>query len=179
MEQNAQKEMPKYRSHKTVWALKIKAVAVDVSGNTLVWEHEGYAPMEVATDYMQRHNPQPGGYFVQYDDGYTSYSPAKAFEEGYTPAEMNSEFGLSIEQSDKYTTDLQTGAIIQRFSGKPIPPDEPVFLLRGQDTMASRAIANYMNSLKQSSEFHELCSKILDKFVAWQKSNPTRVKYPD
>jgi hypothetical protein len=28
--------------------------------------------------------PQPGGYFVVYKDGYKSFSPAKAFEEGYT-----------------------------------------------------------------------------------------------
>jgi len=32
----------------------------------------------------QEHNPQPGGYFVVYKDGYKSFSPAKAFEEGYT-----------------------------------------------------------------------------------------------
>lgn len=28
--------------------------------------------------------PKPGDYYVVYDDGYTSLSPAKAFEEGYT-----------------------------------------------------------------------------------------------
>jgi hypothetical protein len=34
--------------------------------------------------YMDKHKPEVGGYFVQYDDGYKSFSPAKAFEEGYT-----------------------------------------------------------------------------------------------
>lgn len=34
--------------------------------------------------YMAKHKPEVGGYFVQYDDGYKSFSPAKAFEEGYT-----------------------------------------------------------------------------------------------
>ncbi len=28
--------------------------------------------------------PQVGGYCVQYEGGYTSWSPAKEFEEGYT-----------------------------------------------------------------------------------------------
>ena len=32
---------------------------------------------------MDRHKPKAGGYYVVYDDGYKSYSPAKAFEEGY------------------------------------------------------------------------------------------------
>jgi hypothetical protein len=37
----------------------------------------------VSPDYIRKHNPQPGGYFVVYDDGYQSFSPAEAFEEGY------------------------------------------------------------------------------------------------
>jgi hypothetical protein len=35
---------------------------------------------------MHKHKPQVGGYFVQYRDGYKSFSPAAAFEEGYSPA---------------------------------------------------------------------------------------------
>ena len=34
--------------------------------------------------HVSRYMPKPGDYFVVYDDGYESYSPAKAFEEGYT-----------------------------------------------------------------------------------------------
>lgn len=33
---------------------------------------------------MAKHKPVAGGYFVVYEDGYESFSPAKAFEEGYT-----------------------------------------------------------------------------------------------
>lgn len=47
----------------------------------------GYAPFRVSAEYMRRHRPQPGGYFVVYADGYQSYSPAKAFEEGYARIE--------------------------------------------------------------------------------------------
>ena len=34
--------------------------------------------------YLRKHNPHAGGYLVVYADGYVSFSPAKAFEEGYT-----------------------------------------------------------------------------------------------
>jgi hypothetical protein len=32
---------------------------------------------------MHKHKPQVGGYYVLYKDGYASFSPASAFEEGY------------------------------------------------------------------------------------------------
>jgi hypothetical protein len=77
-------EMPKYRSHKQVWALKIKAVHHKDSGGALLEPHEGdYKPFEVDHGYILKHNPVCGGYYVKYQDGYESYSPAEAFEEGY------------------------------------------------------------------------------------------------
>jgi hypothetical protein len=33
---------------------------------------------------MTKHNPQVGGYYVMYKDGYQSWSPASEFEDGYT-----------------------------------------------------------------------------------------------
>lgn len=45
---------------------------------------EDYPAFHVTADYMEKHKPQVGGYWVQYVDGYQSFSPAKAFEEGYT-----------------------------------------------------------------------------------------------
>ncbi len=57
----------------------------DVPGAIITPEDAGYAPFAVSEEYIDKHNPQPGGYFVVYDDGYQSFSPAKAFEEGYTP----------------------------------------------------------------------------------------------
>ena len=46
---------------------------------------EGYIPFMVDAEYVRKHNPQIGGYYVVYEDGYKSFSPAKAFEEGYSP----------------------------------------------------------------------------------------------
>lgn len=89
------RQLPMYQCHKQVWALKIKAIVSDISlakeegrettgGATITPEEEGYAPFEVKADYVRKHCPQAGGYYVVYEDGYASYSPAKAFERGYT-----------------------------------------------------------------------------------------------
>lgn len=84
-------EMPRYKCHKEVWALKIKRVidpampSNESDGSAeLQFEEAGYAPIRVPYDYVRKHNPQAGGYYVVYADGYQSFSPAKAFEEGYT-----------------------------------------------------------------------------------------------
>lgn len=84
--EGASVEMPRYRCHKEVWALKIAAMTdIEIDGSrVLVFAESGYAPMRVAHAYVQKHNPQPGGYYVVYKGGYQSFSPADAFEEGYT-----------------------------------------------------------------------------------------------
>ena len=105
------REMPRYKCHKEVWALKIAEInpiysqkptiaelealiesrieiPMEASGNLIggyiiTPADEGFAPFEISMEYMGRHKPGVGGYFVVYQDGYKSYSPAKAFEEGY------------------------------------------------------------------------------------------------
>ena len=88
-------EMPRYKCHKEVWALKIAGIEYDhdkanaekreTDGSAIITpEENGYAPFKVDHDYVRKHNPQVGGYFVQYKDGYKSFSPADAFEGGYT-----------------------------------------------------------------------------------------------
>lgn len=90
----AQAEMPRYQSHKKVWALKIKNIIqapadyerFNAGGDWyLVPEDRRFAQIVVGhDDYMVRHKPEIGGYYVVYEDGYKSYSPALAFENGYT-----------------------------------------------------------------------------------------------
>lgn len=82
----ASAEMPKYRSHKEVWALKVgEGLKVNPDGSvTLQIIDPGYAPVTVAKEVVSRYMPMPGDYYVVYADGYQSISPAKAFEEGYT-----------------------------------------------------------------------------------------------
>ena len=87
------REMPCYVCHKKVWALKIAKIVRDGAGEPrdsdgsaiITPVEEGYAPFRVDAAYVAKHKPQIGGYYVVYDDGYKSWSPAQAFEEGYTP----------------------------------------------------------------------------------------------
>lgn len=82
----AQIGMPRYKCHKEVWALQIKAVENRGGGKYYLLPAEaGYVPFKVSPEWVSRHSPEPGGYFVVYKDGYKSYSPAEAFEEGYSP----------------------------------------------------------------------------------------------
>lgn len=76
--------MPKYRCHKEVWALKIAHVYGDQGEWFLVPADEKFATIVVSGYWHDKHAPEAGGYYVQYADGYTSYSPATAFEDGYT-----------------------------------------------------------------------------------------------
>lgn len=77
----AQIQMPRYKCHKEVWALQIDYIN---GGAELCFKDRRYADMYVGPAWVDKFNPQPGGYLVVYADGYRSYSPAKAFEEGYT-----------------------------------------------------------------------------------------------
>ena len=80
-------EMPKYRCHKVVHALKIERLEVpdDPSlGLLVVPADEGFAPFHVDVEWVGRHTPEAGGYYVVYEDGYTSFSPGVPFENGYT-----------------------------------------------------------------------------------------------
>jgi len=51
---------------------------------TLVPQNPELDPVKVGSAYLAKHRPEAGGYYVRYDDGYESFSKAKAFEEGYT-----------------------------------------------------------------------------------------------
>lgn len=87
--------MPRYKCHKEVWALKIAIIIFDsdqaklanreTDGSAIITPaEEGYAPFRVDSDFVRKHKPERGGYYVVYSDGYKSFSPAKAFEDGYT-----------------------------------------------------------------------------------------------
>ncbi len=79
--------MPRYQCHKIVGALKILEIRPREkplgNGTDLVVEPP-FAPIWVDSMYMAKHKPAAGGYYVEYEDGYKSFSPAEAFESGYT-----------------------------------------------------------------------------------------------
>lgn len=86
--------IPKYQSHKVVEAFKIKDVVYDRDlaaksgresdgGAVLVPEDPSIPGVKVDYLYLKKHKAKAGGYFVRYQDGYESWSPAGAFEKGY------------------------------------------------------------------------------------------------
>jgi hypothetical protein len=79
-------EMPRYVSHKKVWALEIAEVSL--RGQTsedrkISFRDEGYAAIVAPGEMFSRYQPVSGDFYVVYADGYKSFSPRKAFLEGY------------------------------------------------------------------------------------------------
>jgi len=75
--------MKKYKSHKTVQAAKIACINKNEDGSAQLTFEGDAASVVVNKSYMDHRDPQEGGYYVRYEDGYESWSPAEAFEEGY------------------------------------------------------------------------------------------------
>lgn len=74
--------MKQYQSHKVVSAFLISEVVHTELGAEL-FQKNGDA-VAVDTAYLEKHQPYVGGYYVRYADGYESFSPAEAFEDGYS-----------------------------------------------------------------------------------------------
>lgn len=103
------KQIPQYQCHKTVSAFKIAEIKHHVGQPlevTLIPEDEGIKPVVVGQKYMDRHQPEVGGYFVIYEDGYVSYSPGAVFEAGYSLV-----YGQGVWESPKPAaqTDIDLG----------------------------------------------------------------------
>lgn len=93
--ETAMQELPLYQCHKKVRALKIEKIAT--SADVIATDPEaenfdgalliaGDRGVNVSSEYLAKHKPEVGGYYVLYEDGYESYSPAAPFEAGYSPA---------------------------------------------------------------------------------------------
>lgn len=123
-------EMPKYRSHKEVWALKIADIMNEMDGSGTIIPADGRcASLHVSKEYMHKHMPKIGGYYVQYEDGYQSWSPADAFEEGNTLIDGVCEIakipisnGISFDSENRRIS-LDRAVTMNIGSGK-INPDE-------------------------------------------------------
>ena len=77
--------MKTYQSHKQVKAAQIEKVFPQNDENKHLVKVVGEEnPIPVHSDVFSRYQPEKGDYLVQYEDGYLSVSPQKAFEEGYT-----------------------------------------------------------------------------------------------
>jgi hypothetical protein len=111
-------EMPRYKCIKEVWALKIKSIVFDTDlasetgretdgSATFTPEDERYAPIKLSAEFVHKHKPVEGGYYVVYKDGYKSFSPVSAFEEGYileqnVPLHISNPFEWMKQWVDSY-----------------------------------------------------------------------------
>lgn len=72
-------KFPVYKCHKLVRAFKIETII-----KYSIYPEGHNIPVVMDYEFKGKHNPQEGGYIIYYNDGYVSYSPKEAFEEGYT-----------------------------------------------------------------------------------------------
>lgn len=77
-------QMDRYKSHKEVYAFQIVRIEAGDSFSSLIGDR---CSVTVDQAYLEKHQPQVSGYYVKYVDGYESWSPAEAFEDGYTKIE--------------------------------------------------------------------------------------------
>lgn len=116
------RELPQYKSHKVVGALKIGHVDRKDDGSAmLIPAEEGYNAVAVSSGYVAKHDPQSGGYFVEYKDGYRSYSPAEPFEEGYVRVGLAPQHHEARQESEQ-----QPDTPVQQDPVPEQPVDEPV-----------------------------------------------------
>ena len=77
--------MKKFVSHKLVEAVKITQALQDPVTSVVSITGEGIPSFTTKPGWAERYKGTDDdyGYFVRYEDGYESWSPSKAFEEGY------------------------------------------------------------------------------------------------
>lgn len=80
-------DLSKWKCHKEVHATKIAAIEFEADGSAKVAPADVMWPTySTKPGFRARFRGDEGdlGYLVVYEDGYESWSPSKAFEEGYT-----------------------------------------------------------------------------------------------
>lgn len=145
---------PQYLSHKQVGAAKISVVEFGADGSVVVYLI-GF-PKVVLSHEDRRNKPVPeaGNYLVQYADGYISFSPAKAFEEGYTPVIPNPAPAIDTQDgsgSEKYGASDWTAA---KGQGVAYPGDdspEELAALKAAETALEAAAT----ALKEAEANHQ------------------------
>jgi hypothetical protein len=178
-------KLPHYRSHKIVAAALILSIATAMpahsEGNANASDQAfrdsvltlqlldrrpdadrtdpmPYQTLEhsVDADWMSRHRPEAGGYFVAYEGGYTSFSPKDPFDGGYTllsVAEAEEEAKLAeiiasvrAEERqkvlDELAAQLPAAASVETLDP---PPPEPVPLPRPTKNLTLGGAMDYLN----------------------------------
>lgn len=187
---NAGRELPRYQSHKIVWALKIRLVIPELKGQATIYPQDsGYEQFLVSAEYVRKHQPQSGGYYVVYEDGYESWSPNVAFENGYQlisssdEEKANEAPGPKPRMIDsKYVAELRDGRIViaKIEDGQELPEDEPLGLFRAQDILAP--VSEYLTKCIENecplSHINGVKENLVDVFQRFAEEHPDRMKLP-
>jgi hypothetical protein len=102
-------DLPQYQSHKKVWAIKIAEIEIHGDGSAIITPVDtDIGSYFTLPGFRERYKgtEEDKGYFVRYEDGYESWSPSKAFEEGYrrymTPQSQGNEINPDLENRFTY-----------------------------------------------------------------------------
>lgn len=87
-------------------------------------------------------------------------------------------FGLKLTQEPKYTVSSKDGRLVNRATGKPIPDDEPVFVLRAQDIHALPTLHAYLSLVREIDQAAAVTNRIT-AFQDFALAHPDRMKEPD
>lgn len=80
----------------------------------------------------------------------------------------------------KYQIDLEKKCLVNKATKEPIPVDEPLFIIRGKDKFAHKALTHYALMVSASGEQHK--DAVLDRsdeFREFAKRNEETIKIPD
>ena len=64
-------------------------------------------------------------------------------------------------------------------SHKPIPEDEPIFILRGQDVLAVDALFSYRDEILFEDPHRAVVHERVDDFLVFARDHSDRMKQPD
>lgn len=86
-------DLPLYASHKVLRAAEIRGIEIGTlsCALTVVYpSEEGIVIRRIAVpdEFFFRKRPLAGDFYVEYEDGYQSWSPRKNFLEGYAPVRI-------------------------------------------------------------------------------------------
>lgn len=70
------------------------------------------------------------------------------------------------------------GALVFLKTGKAIPEDEPVFILRASDTTALSVLRVYQSSIRPLEEDWKGVQQVMNDFTAFRQAHPERMLPP-
>lgn len=144
--------MPQYRSHKKVWALQIASVTLIGCDSTTdenpIVEVTFADPLFAARKFNLRGKPTPeaGWYFIQYEDGYESFSPSKVFEQGHRKITGDLAGDIVLQASSKHRQ--HTGNILDVMHTLSCIRDGQVHDAKASANACFKVLEDYLEKVK-------------------------------